>query len=65
MEREVLGAMLADVTNFLTPLLRRLDRMTMAASVECRVPFLDQRLVHTVINMPLSLRCAAAPTSGL
>ena len=56
MEREVLGAMLADVTNFLTPLLRRLDRMTMAASVECRVPFLDQRLVHTVINMPLSLR---------
>ena len=58
MEREVLGAMLADVTNFLTPLLRRLDRMTMAASVECRVPFLDQRLVRTVINMPLSLRSA-------
>ncbi len=55
-EREVLGAMLADVTNFLTPLLRRLDRMTMAASVECRVPFLDQRLVETVVNLPLSLR---------
>jgi len=56
MDREILGAMLADVTNFLTPLLRRLDRMTMSASVECRAPFLDQRLVHTVINMPLSLR---------
>jgi asparagine synthase (glutamine-hydrolysing) len=55
-ERAVLGAMLADVTNFLTPLLRRLDRMSMAASVECRVPFLDHRLVHTVLNLPLSYR---------
>ena len=55
-DREVLGAMLADITNFLTPLLRRLDRMTMAASVECRVPFLDQRLVHTMVNLPLSVR---------
>jgi asparagine synthase (glutamine-hydrolysing) len=55
-DREVLGAMLADLTNFLTPLLRRLDRMTMAASVECRVPFLDHRLAETVLNLPLSLR---------
>jgi len=55
-ERLVLAAMLADVSNFLTPLLRRLDRMSMAASVECRVPFLDHRLVHTVINLPLSYR---------
>jgi len=55
-ERLVLAAMLADVSNFLTPLLRRLDRMSMAASLECRVPFLDQRLVHTVINLPLSYR---------
>jgi asparagine synthase (glutamine-hydrolysing) len=55
-DRQVLGAMLADLTNFLTPLLRRIDRMTMAASVECRAPFLDQRLVETVINIPLALR---------
>ena len=55
-DREVLGAMLADITNFLTPLLRRLDRMTMSASVECRAPFLDQRLVHTMVNLPLSFR---------
>jgi asparagine synthase (glutamine-hydrolysing) len=48
--------MLADVSNFLAPLLRRLDRMSMAASIECRVPFLDHRLVHTVINLPLSYR---------
>jgi asparagine synthase (glutamine-hydrolysing) len=55
-ERWVLAAMLADVTNFLSPLLRRLDRMSMAASVECRVPFLDHRLVNTVLNVPLSYR---------
>jgi asparagine synthase (glutamine-hydrolysing) len=55
-ERSVLAAMLADVTNFLSPLLRRLDRMSMAASVECRVPFLDHRLVNTVLNVPLSYR---------
>jgi asparagine synthase (glutamine-hydrolysing) len=55
-ERAVLGAMLADLTNFLAPLLRRLDRMSMAASVECRVPFLDHRLVRTAVNLPLSYR---------
>ena len=55
-ERAVLGAMLADLTNFLTPLLRRLDRMSMAASVECRTPFLDHQLVREVINLPLGYR---------
>jgi asparagine synthase (glutamine-hydrolysing) len=55
-ERSVLSAMLADVTNYLTPLLRRLDRMSMAASVECRTPFLDHRLVETVVNLPLAFR---------
>jgi asparagine synthase (glutamine-hydrolysing) len=54
--RAVLGAMLADLTNFLSPLLRRLDRMSMAASVECRVPFLDHRLIRTAVNLPLSYR---------
>ena len=55
-DRAVLAAMLADVTNFLSPLLRRLDRMSMAASVECRTPFLDHRLVRTALNLPLSYR---------
>ena len=55
-ERAVLGAMLADVGDFLAPLLRRLDRMTMRASIECRVPYLDHRMVHQVVNLPLSLR---------
>ncbi len=51
--REISGSMLADLADFLTPLLRRLDRTTMGASVEARVPFLDHRLVHTAINLPL------------
>jgi asparagine synthase (glutamine-hydrolysing) len=51
--REVSGSMLADLADFLAPLLRRLDRTTMGASVEARVPFLDHRLVHTAINLPL------------
>jgi asparagine synthase (glutamine-hydrolysing) len=59
-ERAVLAAMLADVTNFLAPLLRRLDRMSMAASVECRAPFLDHRLVRVVLNLPLSYRLRGA-----
>ncbi len=56
LDRAVLGAMLADLTNFLTPLLRRLDRMSMAASVEARTPFLDYPLVKAVINLPLHTR---------
>jgi asparagine synthase (glutamine-hydrolysing) len=59
-ERAVLGAMLSDITNFLAPLLRRLDRMSMAASLECRVPFLDHRLTRTVMNLPLSYRLRGA-----
>ncbi|MEO1017106.1 MAG: asparagine synthase (glutamine-hydrolyzing) [Pseudomonadota bacterium] len=53
-DRVVLGTMLSDLADFLTPLLRRLDRMSMGNSVECRVPFLDHRLVHKAINLPLS-----------
>ncbi len=56
LDRSVLAAMLADLSNFLGPLLRRLDRMSMAASVECRAPFLDHRLVHAVINLPIQYR---------
>jgi asparagine synthase (glutamine-hydrolysing) len=55
-EREVLGAMLADVGDFLAPLLRRLDRTSMGASVESRVPFLDHRLAHLAFNLPLEYK---------
>jgi asparagine synthase (glutamine-hydrolysing) len=55
-ERSVLASMLADLSIFLPPLLRRLDRTSMAASVECRVPFLDHRLVSHVVSHPLGHR---------
>ncbi|HUP00989.1 MAG TPA: asparagine synthase (glutamine-hydrolyzing) [Gemmatimonadota bacterium] len=58
-ERAVLSAILADLNDFLSPLLRRLDRMSMGASVECRVPYLDHRLVHRAINLPLAYRIGA------
>lgn len=44
-----------DLNTFLCSLLDRNDRMTMGASIECRVPFLDYRLVE---------RLCAAPTSS-
>jgi asparagine synthase (glutamine-hydrolysing) len=56
LDRAVLGALLGDLREFLTPLLRRLDRMSMGASTECRVPFLDHRLVNKAINLPLPYR---------
>ncbi len=55
-DREILGAMLADLSDFLSPLLRRLDRTSMGASVECRVPYLDPRLVRRAVNLPLDYK---------
>ena len=55
-DRVLLGKMLADLSDFLVVLLRRLDRMSMATSVECRVPFLDHRVIHRAINLPLRYR---------
>ena len=55
-EEPVRQAMYLDQHTFLGSLLDRNDRMTMGASIECRVPFLDHRLVETL---------AAAPSSAL
>lgn len=44
--------MYSDQHTFLCSLLDRNDRMTMGASIECRVPFLDYRLVETVAALP-------------
>jgi hypothetical protein len=55
-EQEISASMLSDLSDFLAPLLRRLDRTSMGASVEARVPFLDHRLAHTAINLPLKWR---------
>ena len=36
--------------------LSRLDRMTMASSIEARVPFLDKELIEFVYSLPTSLK---------
>lgn len=41
------------------------DRMSMAASLEVRVPFVDQQLFETVKNIPLSQKLPASQTKGL
>ena len=45
-------------------LLMRVDKMTMAASVEGRAPFLDRDLVEYVARLPLSVRYAADVTKA-
>lgn len=46
-------AMYLDQHTFLASLLHRNDRMTMGASIECREPFLDYRLVERVAALPI------------
>lgn len=55
-DRAVMASMMSDLEDFLSPLLLRLDRASMGASVEARVPFLDQRLVNAGLNLPLRYR---------
>ena len=43
--------MYSDQHTFLCSILDRNDRMTMGASIECRVPFLDYRLVEGLASM--------------
>lgn len=45
-------AMYLDQHTFLGSLLDRNDRMTMGASIECRVPFLDYRLIEMIGALP-------------
>ena len=45
-------AMYSDQHTFLCSVLDRTDRMTMGASIECRVPFLDYRLVEGLAALP-------------
>ena len=44
--------MYSDQHTFLCSVLDRNDRMTMGASIECRVPFLDYRLVEMLAALP-------------
>src|SRR5207245_374472 len=42
----------ADLQTYLVELLTKQDRMSMAASIESRVPFLDHELVEHVVALP-------------
>jgi asparagine synthase (glutamine-hydrolysing) len=41
---------------YLVALLQRMDRMSMAAGLECRVPFLDERVIEHAISLPAGAR---------
>lgn len=58
-EQLISGQMLHDLSDFIQPLLQRLDRMSMASSVECRSPFLDNSVVKYALNVPLSFKLGA------
>jgi len=55
--RDVLAAMqYLDIKTYLEELLMKQDRMSMAASVESRVPFLDHHLAEFAAGLPGSLK---------
>ncbi|MYQ87043.1 MULTISPECIES: asparagine synthase (glutamine-hydrolyzing) [unclassified Streptomyces] len=53
------------LTRWLPALLDRKDRMSMAASLEVRVPFADHRLVEYLWNVPWSQKNAGGVPKGL
>ncbi len=50
------ATMLSDMKNYIPSLLHRLDKMTMATSIEGRVPFMDHNLVEWAFQVPLQLK---------
>ena len=58
-------AMYSDQHTFLCSILDRNDRMTMGASIECRVPFLDYRLVEGLAALPSSVLLAGKQSKHL
>jgi asparagine synthase (glutamine-hydrolysing) len=51
-DRAFLGSCLYDLYSHMQDLLHRHDRLSMAASVELRVPFLENRLIDFAIHLP-------------
>lgn len=58
-------AMYVDVKTYLSALLHVADRMSMAASVEARVPLLDHRLVPWAASVPSPLKAEGLATKAL
>lgn len=55
----------ADLQTYLVELLMKQDQMSMAASLESRVPFLDHPLVETVSRIPGRMRLHGGKTKAL
>jgi len=52
----------ADLQSYLVELLMKQDQMSMAASIESRVPFLDHRLVEHALSIPSRYKLSARGT---
>jgi asparagine synthase (glutamine-hydrolysing) len=52
----------ADMKTYLQELLMKQDQMSMAASIESRVPFLDHKLVEFAAQLPISLKLRGVTT---
>lgn len=62
-DASTLGRLLyADIKTYLHELLMKQDQMSMAASIESRVPFLDQRLVEFAAKLPDSMKLRGRTT---
>src|SRR5216684_3011950 len=55
----------ADLQTYLVELLMKQDQMSMAASIESRVPFLDHRLVEHVVRMPVEFKVRGITTKAV
>ena len=56
------GLLYADIKTYLHELLMKQDQMSMAASLESRVPFLDHKLVEFTARMPDAMKLRGATT---
>jgi asparagine synthase (glutamine-hydrolysing) len=56
------GLLYADIKTYLHELLMKQDQMSMATSIESRVPFLDHKLVEFTAKMPDAMKLRGATT---
>jgi asparagine synthase (glutamine-hydrolysing) len=55
----------ADLQTYLVELLMKQDQMSMAASIESRVPFLDHELVEHVVRTPVQFKLRGLTTKAI
>jgi asparagine synthase (glutamine-hydrolysing) len=55
----------ADLQTYLVELLMKQDQMSMAASIESRVPFLDHELVEHVVRTPVEFKIRGLTTKAV